>query len=170
TKGRRITIVNPDIPPGHATGRYFVRLLKQLGYRAHLKLLPLPAHDRFVKNSRNKVQMNLQFWYVDYPAPSDFLYVLTSCAAFGPNSDLNTNVGGFCNKEISARMDQALALGATDRAAANRLWARIDRQVTNQAPNIVLTNPSVVTFVSKRVGNFQFNPQWQFLLGRAWVQ
>lgn len=170
TKGKRVTVVNPAIPPGRATGRYFVRLLRKLGYRARLRLLPLPVHDRFVKNSRNRVQMNLQFWFADYPAASNFLHVLTSCAAFRRNSDLNTNVAGFCDRRISARMNRALALATTNPAAANRLWARIDRQVTDRAPEVVLINPSVVTFLSRRVGNFQFNPQWQFLLGQAWVQ
>ena len=30
TKGQRVTIVNSDIPPGRATERYFVNLLKKL--------------------------------------------------------------------------------------------------------------------------------------------
>lgn len=170
TKGQAVTIVNPNIPPGKSTGLYFRDLLNSLGYKARLKLLALPVFDALVKNSRNKVQMNFQVWFQDYPAASDFLYVLASCSAFRPNSDSNANVAEFCDRKISAQMDRALALGAKNPAAANRLWASIDRQVTDQAPYVVMMNPRIVTFVSKRLGNYQFNPQWQLLFSRAWVQ
>lgn len=170
TKGMEITIVNPNIPPGKSTGLYFRDLLNSLGYKAKLKLLALPVFDPLVKNSRNKIQMNLQVWFADYPAPSNFLYVLTSCAGFRANNDSNPNVAEFCDRKISAQMEKALALGATNPAAANRLWASIDRKVTDQAPWVSLMNPQVVTFVSKRLGNYQFNPQWQLLFSKAWVQ
>lgn len=170
TKGQSITIVNPNIPPGKATGLYFTSVLNKLGYKAKLKLLALPVFDRLVKNSRNKVQMNFQVWFADYPAASDFLNVLMSCKGFRPNSDSNANVAEFCNKRISAQMDRALVLGATNQKAANRLWSKIDRLVTDQAPEVGLINPYAVTFVSKRIGNFQFSPQWQFLFQNAWVQ
>lgn len=42
--------------------------------------------------------------------------------------------------------------------------------MTDQAPWVAMMNPQTVTFVSKRVGNVQFNPQWQLLFGRVWVQ
>lgn len=170
TKGQEITIVNPNIPPGKSTGIYFRDLLNSLGYKAKLKLLALPVFDPLVKNSRNKIQMNMQVWFLDYPAASDFLYILTSCASFRPNNDSNANVAEFCDKKISAQMDKALALGATNQTAANRLWASVDRQVTDQAPWVTMMNPQVVTFVSKRIGNYQFHPQWQLLFSQAWVQ
>lgn len=170
TKGQSVTIVNPNIPPGQATGLYFTSLLNKLGYKAKLKLLALPVFDRLVKNSRNKVQMNFQVWFADYPAASDFLNVLTSCQGFRPNDDANANVAEFCNPKISAKMNSAVAVGATDQIAANRLWMSIDKQVTDQAPEVALINPQVVSFVSKRIGNFEFNPQWQHLFQKAWVQ
>lgn len=120
TKGQQITIVNPNIPPGKATGLYFRDLLNSLGYKAKLKLLALSVVDPLVKNSRNKVQMDMQVWFADYPAASDFLNVLASRSGFRPNSDSNANVAEFCDKSISARMDRAIALGATNPAAANR--------------------------------------------------
>ncbi len=170
TKGQEVTIVNPNIPPGKSTGLYFRDLLNSLGYKAKLKLLALPVADPLVKNSRNKVQMTLQVWFQDYPAASDFLYILTSCSGFVPKSDSNANVAEFCDRRISAQMKRALTLGGSNPAAANRLWASTDRQVTDQAPWVALMNPQVITFVSERLGNYQFNPQWQLLFNQAWVQ
>jgi len=170
TKGMQITIVNPTIPQAQSFGLYFVGLLNKLGYKASQKLLSPPVADAFVKNSRNKVQMNLQVWYQDYPAASDFLNVLTGCGSFHPNSDANANVAEFCDKTIQAKMDKALALQSTDPAAANALWAEVDRDVTDAAPLVVAVNPKTVTFVSKRVQNFLYNPQWFWLLSQSWVK
>lgn len=170
TKGMKVTIVNPTIPQAQSFGLYFVGLLNKLGYQASQKLLAPPVADAFVKNSRNKVQMNLQVWYQDYPAASDFLNVLTGCGSFHPNSDANANVAEFCDHKIQADMDKALELQNTDPDAANKLWAQIDRQVTDEAPLVVAVNPKTLTFVSKRVQNFLYNPQWFWLIAQSWVK
>lgn len=170
TKGTTVTIVNPNIPQAQSFGLYFVGLLNKLGYKASQKLLAGQVADAFVKNSRNKVQMNLQVWYQDYPAASDFLNVLTSCQSFHPNSDANANVAEFCDRKIQADIDRALTLQSTDPSAANDLWAQIDREVTDQAPLVVALNPKTITFVSKRVQNFLYNPQWFWLIDQSWVK
>lgn len=170
TKGMKITIVNPNIPQAQAFGLYFVGLLNKLGYKASQKLLAPPVADAFVKNSQNKVQMNLQVWYQDYPAASDFLNVLSGCGSFHPNSDANANVAEFCDRKIQADMDRALALQSTDPTAANELWAQVDREVTDQAPFVVGVNPKTITFVSKRVQHFLYNPQWFWLIDQSWVK
>jgi len=170
TNGMKVTIVNPNVPLGQATGLYFVSLLNQLGYRASLKQLAPAVQDPLVKNSQNKVQMSFQVWYLDYPAASDFLNVLTGCGSFHPNSDANQNVAEFCNSKIQSDMSRALSAQLTNPNAANQLWARVDQEVTDQAPQIVMFNPKVVNFVSNRVGNFVANPQWQWLIDQSWVQ
>ena len=48
-------------------------------------------------------------------------------------------------------------------AHRGELWAKADRQFTDQAPVVPLATPSIIDFVSHRVGNYQYNPQ----LGRA---
>ncbi len=170
TQGMKVTIVNPNVPLGQATGLYFVSLLNQLGYKATLKQLAPAVQDPLVKNSRNKVQMSFQVWYLDYPAASDFLNVLMGCGSFHPNSDANQNVAEFCDSKIQSDMNRALAAQLTNPNAADQLWAQVDREVTDQAPEIVMFNPKVVNFVSHRVGNFVANPQWQWLIDQSWVQ
>jgi hypothetical protein len=44
-------------------------------------------------------------------------------------------------------------------AAANKIWARVDRKVTDLAPVITLLNPKLVGFVSKRVEGCKHTPQ-----------
>ncbi|PZS03125.1 MAG: peptide ABC transporter substrate-binding protein [Pseudonocardiales bacterium] len=170
TKGQTVTIVNPNTPLGKSTGVYFEGLLNKLGYKASLKLLAPEVANTFVKDSRHKVQITTTIWYQDYQAASDFLVPLTGCAGFRPESGANANISEFCDHKSSADMDRALALQVRDPTAANQLWANIDREVTNQAPMVVMFNPKVVTFVSARVGNFKYNSQWGPLWDQTWVQ
>ena len=58
----------------------------------------------------------------------------------------------------------------TDPQAANALWARIDRDLTDQAPWLFLYNPKQADFVSSRVANFQYNLQYGVLLDQLWVK
>ena len=77
---------------------------------------------------------------------------------------------GFCDKEINDRMLKALDLGVTDPDAANKEWAEIDKAVTDMAPAAAMFTPKHVDFVSKRLGNFQFNAQYYWMVTQSWVQ
>ena len=54
-------------------------------------------------------------------------------------------------------MKKALDLGVTDQEGANKLWAEVDKEVTDKAPAVGLFTPKQLDFVSKRLGNFKFN-------------
>ena len=58
----------------------------------------------------------------------------------------------------------------TLRAAANALWAQIDRDVVDQAPAVFAFNAWDTNFFSKRVGNYQHQPMLDILLDQLWVQ
>src|SRR5579859_96054 len=170
TKGESVTIVNPSFPLGQSTGLYFEGVLKQLGYKASLKLLAPAVQDPYAKDSRHRVQISMSVWYQDYQAASDFLNILTGCGSFQQGSGSQPNISEFCDPTIQKLMNQALALETTNQNGANSLWAQVDQQVTNQAPMVVMFNPAVVDFVAKRIGHYEYNPQWGFLVDQAWVQ
>ena len=46
----------------------------------------------------------------------------------------------------------------------------IDREVTDKAPAVGLFTPKRLDFVSKRVGNFKFNRQFNWMITQSWVQ
>ena len=170
TAGQKVAIVVQDDTADKAIGTYLQSVLNQLGWKASLKVLAVALQFTYIQNTKNHVQISLSQWYQDYPAASDFLNVLFGCASFRPGSDTSINIAGFCNKPIQAQMDKAEALGATDTTGANALWAKIDKQVTDQSPAAVLFAPKNTDFVSKRVGNFTFSDQYYMLLDQAWVQ
>jgi peptide/nickel transport system substrate-binding protein len=170
TAGQKVTIVVEDLAPNKAIGVYLQSMLKQLGYVADVKVMSTNIQFTYIQNTKNKVQISLSEWYQDYPAASDFLYVLLSCDGFHAGSDASANTAGFCNKDIDAQMKLAMTTAITDPKKANEIWAAVDKASVDQAPWVVMFNPKHVDFVSKRVGNFMFNPQFYWIPYLSWVQ
>jgi peptide/nickel transport system substrate-binding protein len=167
TAGTAVKVNTTNDPVGKGVGLYFVGLLNKLGYKATLQAMSGDIQYPYSQNSKNKVQFALSQWYQDYPAASDFLNILLGCASFHPNSNSSPNIAAFCNKPIQAQMDKALSLGVANPEAANSLWATVDRKVTDQAPWVAMFNPKLIDFVSSRITNHVFSPQWYFLLDDA---
>lgn len=170
TKGQKVTIIAEDTAVSKAIGTYLQSVLTDIGYEAEVKPISPNIQFTYIQNTNNKVQISITQWYQDYPAASDFLNILFGCASFTPGSDSSINIAGFCDKEIQAKMDAALALGVTDQEGANKIWAEVDKAVTDSAAAAALFTPKHVDFVSKRVGNFQFNSQFYWMVSQSWVQ
>jgi peptide/nickel transport system substrate-binding protein len=170
TAGDKVAVVSADDDVNKSTAVYLQSVLNQIGYKATVKPISGNIFFTYAQNTNNKVQISVQQWYQDYPAASDFLYILFGCESFHPGSDSSINFSGFCNKPINAQMHKALDLAVTNEDAANLLWTRIDKQVTDQAPMATLFNPKHLDFVSKRVGNFTFSKQFYWLVDQSWVQ
>jgi peptide/nickel transport system substrate-binding protein len=170
TKGQKVTIIAEDTAVSKAIGTYMQSVLTDIGYEAEVKPISPNIQFTYIQNTNNNVQISITQWYQDYPAASDFLNILFGCASFTPGSDSSINIAGFCDKDIQAKMDAALALGVTDPEAANVMWAEVDKAVTDAAPMAALFTPKHIDFVSKRVGNFQFNSQFYWMISQSWVQ
>jgi len=55
-------------------------------------------------------------------------------------------------------------------SATAEAWARIDRLLVDEAPAVPLYALRDADFVSRRVGNYVFNPQFGVLLDQMWVR
>jgi peptide/nickel transport system substrate-binding protein len=170
TAGQAVTLITDDSSIGRNIGAYLQSLLTSLGYKTTLKPISANIEYTYLQNSKNKVQIGLSYWLQDYPAPSDFLNVLYSCASYHPGSDSSINMSEFCDPGIDARMQKAMSTSITDPVAADTMWASIDRQVTDQAPAVMLFVPKQLNFVSARLGNYTFNPQGFLIFSQLWVQ
>jgi len=176
TRGAKITVwaFRDELHSGFASrmARYFASVLSRLGYRASAKVLPTGAGPYFahVGDSRNRAQIGFIAWAPDYPAASNFFNLMFTCRSFRPGDPNQLNITGFCDGRIDAKIKRALALQANDPAAAGPLWAEIDRAVVDQAPWVPTHNTKWITFVSKRVSNYQFNPEWAVLFDQLWVR
>ena len=170
TKGARVKVNTDTTDTDKALGLYFVGLLNKLGYKATLQALSSDIQYPYIQNSKNHVQFAFSDWFQDYPAASDFLNILLGCGSIHPNSNSSPNIAQFCDKSIQAKMDQAGKTGITDPTAANKQWAQVDKEVTDQAPWVSMYNPKYIDFLSSRVKGYQFSPQWYFLIDQASVK
>jgi peptide/nickel transport system substrate-binding protein len=151
-------------------GRYLVSVLDSLGYRARLRPVDPRAYFPTVSDSRVRAQAGYYTWVAEYPSAGDFIPPQLSCAAFVPAYKQSGNVSEFCDRSIDEKMTRAAAVELQDPPAATVLWQQVERALLAHAPVVPMYNRRNLDFVSKRVGNYQYNPQWGFLLDQAWVK
>jgi ABC-type transport system substrate-binding protein len=134
TTGMKITVWNTPTPQANVTEtRDTVTALRQLGYRASLRLLPDSTYFTYTNDSRNHAQVIDGGWGTDYPLANDFLGKLT-CTHFAPhNGQATTDASELCDLALDNQIARAAQLQTTDPPAAAALWARLDHQLTNLA-------------------------------------
>ena len=172
TVGMKVVVNSASDDTSKALAQQMVADLDKIGYKATTQLLTGSIQYPFVQNSNNSSKWNVAWsaWYQDYPAPSDFLNVLTGCGSIHPHSDASPNIAAFCDKSIQAQMDKAESLSQTNPTEANNIWAQVDHAVTDQAPWVDMFNPKQIDFLSSRVHGYQWNPQWYILIDQQWLK
>jgi YVTN family beta-propeller protein len=173
TSGMRITVGVVRQGDRLPTARYVVSVLRKLGYAVRLRVATTDkqAAQMFalLNNPQTTPDLFLNSgWNPDYASPSTFFEPLFTCAS---RRQKNTNnYSHFCSQRIDAEIARANAVQLTDPKRAAILWSKVDRDVVDQAPIVPLWNNRTIDFVSRRVGNYQYNPQWGALLSQLWVR
>jgi len=162
--GAKVTVWEPS--PGVKQGRFMVRLLNSIGLQARLKVVSLaPGIGNYfnrINDPRTRAQIGYFNWIADYPSDTGFLPPILSCASPNPSE--------FCDPAIDRLFARAEAAQTHNPAAAPALWQKAERAVLAQAPVVPTDNPEGESFLAKRVGNFQFHPEWGVLLDQLWVK
>ncbi len=164
TAGQAVTLVTDDAATSRAMGTWLVDVLGQMGFRARLQSLSGNVQFTYIQNTGNHVQASLTGWYADFPSAANIITGNFGCAAFRPGSDSSTNIPGFCDRALDARLQAALSTGDVAEIAA------VDRAITDQAPAVVLVSPRAIDVVSRRMGGFVFHETYRWLMQSAWVQ
>ena len=112
------------------------------------------------------VQAGFNGWYPDFATPAGFIDPALTCAV---RPRQNGNAAEFCDPAIDREIARAQRCRRTTGGSA-QLWAKIDRDITDQAPWVAFANGVVLEVNSARVGNYQYNPQWGTLLDQLWVR
>jgi YVTN family beta-propeller protein len=176
TSGTSDASVTVWVPaPIAVQGLFMVSVLDSLGYRARLRAVRIvsdlgPYFSR-VMDSRLRIQSGYIQWNADFPSDISFIHDLFACGAFVPGSAAsNADPSEFCNRSIDRQMDRAAAVQAQSPPTAGALWQKVERNILAQAPVVPTYNGQVVDFVSKRVGNYEYHPQWGALLDQLWIK
>jgi peptide/nickel transport system substrate-binding protein len=152
TKGQSVTVWFYDIPTGRRNGAYVVSVLRSLGYKAQLKTVP-----RVGSTWRSNRQAGVGGGAADYPSANSFISPLFTCRSYDPaRPDQNANTPGFCNRRIDAEIAHARTLQTSDPTAASQLWSKIDHEITDLAPWVVIRTSLASDFVSRRTGNYTY--------------
>jgi ABC-type transport system substrate-binding protein len=107
--------------------------------------------------------MTLTFWVADYPDGSDFYQALLSCASAIPNGQ---NYSFYCNKNVDALVNQALAASTT--AQANALYAQATKAMLADNPVVPLYYGSKTEIFGKTVGGYHSQPIWGWDMTNYW--
>jgi YVTN family beta-propeller protein len=174
TRGTPITIWSG---PGYMTdftaaARYLVSLLDSLGYPTRVRRFSYTS-NWFLRASDSRARVQAFDIVAVGPYPSPSLYIgpdYTNCQSFVPNSPSNPNTYEFCDPRFDATVRSALAAQNAGSPTAYALWARADREYTDDAPVVNLDTPSITDLVSRRVGNYQYNPALGVLIDQLWVR
>jgi YVTN family beta-propeller protein len=162
TQGMRVTVwTYPGFWESAAEGT--IRALEQLGYRASIRRADdLDAYVAKVTDEKTRgVQAGMIGWY-GVPRTAVSLLELLRCVP--------PDLSFFCDERIDARIERALEIQATDPDGATALWTGIERDIVDLAPWVPLFTPSHALLVSKRVGNYQLNPESRLLFDQLWVR
>lgn len=164
SRGARVTVWGPL--KYAAVVRYTGEVLRRLGYRVRVRVLPPSRYFAYVNDSRHHAQVGYSGWVADFLTPSSFFYPFT-CAHRVRASIFNENVSQFCDRAVDA--DYAAALAAHG-AEANARWAALDRRVVAASPAIPLFTDRTLLLVSDRVGNPGMHAQLGPLLDQFWIR
>lgn len=145
---------DPTISP--AVTRYVAAVLRALGYRVTVRL---ESQETF-SEPLERLQMISGAWGND--TAQGMLSVWFSC-------DGSRSHGWFCDPEVDRGLARARRLVATDPRGAQRIWADLDRRITDRAGWLPMINEGGLEIVSDRVHNYQFHPYWGFIADQAWT-
>ena len=170
TTGTPITVWGVTGARDHAVNEYFTSLLRRLGYRVSMhELANYGAYFAKVADSRSRVQIGMSWWGADFPAPSSFYLPMLSCNSYQPMTTSNDNYSEYCSRYADELASKARSVQVVDPAGARRLWAQVDRTVTDEAPCVSIMTLRNSALISTRLRNFQANPVLGPLFDQVWI-
>jgi YVTN family beta-propeller protein len=163
TQGEHVTLWgSPDegfIP--RELPAYIASVLRSLGYRTTLHLVPLAS---MTSEIWRRIQIAADGdWLPDYPTPSSYLPGFFGCHGALGN-------GAVCDPKLDRQMRQASDVQLRDPRRAAALWTRIDQELTDRAYWVPTVSLGAAELVSRRLGNYQFNPFGDFIADQAWLR
>jgi peptide/nickel transport system substrate-binding protein len=135
-----------------------VRVLRQLGYQAQARLVPLGYFASISPITWSSIQLIApisNFGSTPYQFFAGFF-----CGT--PNGH-----DWFCDHRLDREIRRVQAIAANDPRAASALWAKIDRELVDRGIWVPLVNPHFIDFVSKRLHDYREDPHFGLIVDQA---
>jgi peptide/nickel transport system substrate-binding protein len=145
---RKVTVWTDDYAPNKQAGEYYEGVLGEIGLQPTLKVLSTANYATVISNSSTPdLDTGWAAWYMDYPHPNDYFQPQLSGESIAATS--NSNYSRFSDpktdREIAALGTEPLGPPQED------AYARLDREVMEQAPWAPFGTAEMITFVSSAI-------------------
>ena len=148
TAGQAITVWGEDAAPQRAYVRYYVHLLRRLGYAATAKLVTPSSYFETVGASATNPQTGFASWFNDFPNPSDF-YTVVNANAIHPTGTLN--LGRVDDLFIQQQLDELNLLPVDEIPSSGGGWRDLDDYTARKAYLAVFGTQQVPKLMSERI-------------------
>jgi len=147
-KDREITVWTDSESPNDEAGFYYASVLRQLGFKTHLKVVNADNYFTVIGNtSTPNLDTGWSNWFVDYAHPNDWFQPMLA-----GSSILHTYNGNFAQIDIPSLNSKIAELSQTPLGPAQEAeYAALDRSYMKLAPWVPYGTRTLSTFVSKRV-------------------
>jgi peptide/nickel transport system substrate-binding protein len=163
TAGAAVTVMSREFQIH--TMKPVLAALRALGYRTRSSIADDDAYFR--RLTSGNVHAVSWAWVADYPSSAAWVQSQFSCLSLREGG---SNFSKFCNRAVEREIARGVALQASDPPAANEIWTKVDRMITDQAPAVSLVTSQLPYFIAERVGNYQYHPVFEVLLDQLWVR
>jgi peptide/nickel transport system substrate-binding protein len=144
----RVTVWSSDRTTSQPQAAYLVQVLRSIGLRARIKVVPQAVYWTTIGSQRTRAQIGMANWFQDYPHPLDWFDLLLNGERITPTNNQN-----YSNANVPAlnRRIEELKRKPTLTDAVNAEWADVDRLVLEQALWAPFANREFVDFFAADV-------------------
>jgi peptide/nickel transport system substrate-binding protein len=148
-KGAKVTVWTRQVSDAVDAATYYTSVLNNIGLNASLNTLPRATYYTTIGNATTHAQTGWARWLEDYPHPSDWFDVLLNGNRITAQD--NNNYANYSNKSTNGQIE-ALNRAPVLTAAVNARWAKVEKQIMQQAPWAPWSNRVFPEFFSKKMG------------------
>jgi peptide/nickel transport system substrate-binding protein len=148
-KGAKVTVWTRQVSDALTAAQYYTSILNKIGLDAKLTSLPRSTYYTTIGNVNTHAQTGWARWLEDYPHPLDWFDVLLNGNRI-TNQD-NNNFAWYSNKRTNKEIEQ-LKKAPVLTPAVNTKWAKVEKQIMQQAPWAPWSNRVFPEFFTKKIG------------------
>ena len=145
-EGQSVQVYGNDEDPSTPVAEYMSDLLNQIGLKAKPRIIEGSTYFQTIGNAKTKAQIGFANWFQDYPAPSNFLFLVDG-ASIQPTN--NQNFGNVNDPEINQLIKTANENPDVKAAAGD--YAAVDKKLVENPFVLPYGNRKLTKITSERV-------------------
>lgn len=145
-KGEKVTVYGRDEDPSRQVTENLAAQLNEMGLTAKPKIVEASVYFTTIGNEKTKAQAGDVNWFQDYPAPSNFVFLIDGKSIQSTN---NQNFGNTDDPEINRLIAEANKNPKLDAVAGD--YAKADRLAVEKGYVAAYGHRKLTKFVSDKV-------------------